>query len=323
MRQSVPLRRASLWALLCLLLAATGCRKAPIQDAALSAPVPHPARFLLTFDDGPSVLRPYNPTTVILDTLVDNAVQPRIKAAFFVQTRSPRRGGNPYGKELLRRIHGEGHVIALHSGSARGHKNHRSLPPAELDQSLIDGSADIHSLSGHDPTLVRPPYWSFDARTQAAYQDHGLEMLLTDISARDGKTWGYHISLRRRSHFRARLAGVRQSIIEGRLPVVAGVVPVVVTFHDTNDYTARHMEEYLRILVEEARRVGLALAPEPFYDDGPTIERIARLRARTGVYAAERWTSINVKGALELSAEAGSPAQQVSPAPPGYHPWRH
>ncbi len=187
-------------ALLCLLLAATGCRKAPIQDASASASalVPHPARFLLTFDDGPSVRRPYNPTTAILDTLVDNSVQPRIKAAFFVQTRSPRRGGNPYGKELLRRIHDEGHVIALHSGSARGHKNHRRLPPAELEQSLIDGSADIHGLSGHDPTLVRPPYWAFDARTQAAYQDHGLEMLLTDISARDGKTWGWHISLRRR-----------------------------------------------------------------------------------------------------------------------------
>ena len=40
--------------------------------------------------------------------------------------------------------------------------------------------------------------------------DHGLEMLLTDISANDGKTWGWHISLRRRSHFRARLAEVRQ-----------------------------------------------------------------------------------------------------------------
>ena len=120
MRQSVPLRRASMWAPLCLLLAATGCLKAPVRVAAIPADVPHPARFLLTFDDGPSVWRPYNPTTVILDTLADNAVQPRIKAAFFVQTRSPRRGGHPYGKELLQRIRDEGHVIALHSGSARG-----------------------------------------------------------------------------------------------------------------------------------------------------------------------------------------------------------
>jgi hypothetical protein len=112
-------------------------------------------------------------------------------------------------------------------------------------------------------------------------------MLLTDINARDGKIWGWHISLRRRSHFRAKLAEVRRAIEEDRLPVVDGVVPVVVTFHDTNDFTSSHMEEYLRIIVEESRRVGLPVAPEPFYNDGPTIERIARLRAEIGIYATE------------------------------------
>ncbi len=288
MRLFVLWQRFPLLASLCLFLAVSGCQNTALQDAAVSAPVPHPARFLLTFDDGPSLWQPYNPTTVILDQLADNAVQSRIKAVFFVQTRTPSGGGTPYGQEILRRIHEEGHVIALHSGSARGHKNHRYLSPAELDQSLTDGSADIRALSGHDPTLVRPPYWSFDARTQAAYHAHGLDMLLTDISARDGKIWGWHISLRRRSHFRAKLAEVRRGIEEDRLPVVDGVVPVVVTFHDTNDFTASHMEEYLRILVEESRRVGLPVAPEPFYNDGPTLERVARLRAEIGVYAAER-----------------------------------
>lgn len=288
MRLFVPWQRFAMLASICLFLAVSGCENTAVRDAAVSATVPFPARFLLTFDDGPSLWQPYNPTTAILDQLADNAVQPRIKAVFFVQTRSPSGGGTPYGQEILRRIRDEGHVIALHSGSARGHKNHRYLSPAELGQSLIDGSADIRALSGHDPTLVRPPYWSFDARTEAAYHAHGLDMLLTDISARDGKIWGWHISLRRRSHFRAKLAEVRSGIEEGRLPVVDGVVPVVVTFHDTNDFTASHMEEYLGILVEESRRVGLPLAPEPFYNDGPTIERIARLRAEIGVYAAER-----------------------------------
>jgi peptidoglycan/xylan/chitin deacetylase (PgdA/CDA1 family) len=288
MRLFVPLQRFPILASMCLFLAVSGCQNTAVQDTAVSAPVPHPARFLLTFDDGPSLRQRYNPTTVILDQLADNAVQPRIKAVFFVQTRTPSGGGTPYGQEILRRIRDEGHVIALHSGSARGHKNHRYLSPAELDQSLTDGSADIRALSGHDPTLVRPPYWSFDARTQAAYHAHGLDMLLTDISARDGKIWGWHVSLRRRSHFRAKLAEVRRDIEEGWLPVADGVVPVVVTFHDTNDFTASHMEEYLVILVEESRRVGLPVAPEPFYNDGPTIERVARLRAEIGVYAAER-----------------------------------
>jgi peptidoglycan/xylan/chitin deacetylase (PgdA/CDA1 family) len=288
MRLFVPWQRFSMLASMCLVLAVSGCQNTAVQDAAAPAHVPHPARFLLTFDDGPSLWQPYNPTTATLDQLANNTVQPQIKAVFFVQTRSPSGGGTPYGQELLRRIRDEGHVIALHSGSARGHMNHRYLSPAELGQSLTDGSADIRALSGHDPTLVRPPYWSFDARTQAAYRAHGLDMLLTDISARDGKIWGWHISLRRRSHFRAKLAEVRRGIEEDRLPVVDGVVPVVVTFHDTNDFTASHMEEYLGILVEESRRVGLPVTPEPFYNDGPTIERVARLRAEIGVYAAER-----------------------------------
>ena len=70
--------------------------------------------------------------------------------------------------------------------------------------------------------------------------------------------------------------------------VVQGVVPVIVTFHDTNDFTASHMEDYLRILVEESQRVGLRLAAPAFYDDGVQAERMAVLRAQLGVYAGER-----------------------------------
>ena len=60
---------------------------------------------------------------------------------------------------------------------------------------------------------------------------------------------------------------MREKIAAGELPVVGGVIPLVVTFHDTNTYTAHHMQEYLRILTEEAANVGLVLAPKPFYDD--------------------------------------------------------
>jgi peptidoglycan/xylan/chitin deacetylase (PgdA/CDA1 family) len=247
-----------------------------------------PVRFVLTFDDGPSLWQPYNPTSAVLDQLAHNAVQPQIKAVFFVQTRSPSAGGSPLGQQLLHRVREEGHVLALHSGSVRGHKNHRLLSPAELDQSLVDGVADIRAVSGSDATLVRPPYWAYDARTQAAYRAHDLNMLLSDISARDGKVWGWHISLRRRSHFRTNLEQVRREIEADRLPVVDGAVPVVVTFHDTNDFTASHMEEYLRILIEESARVGLPLAAQPFYDDAATLERIAVLRAQLGVYVGER-----------------------------------
>jgi peptidoglycan/xylan/chitin deacetylase (PgdA/CDA1 family) len=279
------LQRWTLLAVLCAAALLAGCADLRPRDA--SSPPVRPVRFLLTFDDGPSLWRPYNPTTVVLDTLAKNSVQPQIKALFFVQTRSPSAGGSVLGQQLLQRVRDEGHVLALHSGSARGHKNHRRLPPAELDQSLRDGIADIHALWGRDPTLVRPPYWSYDARTQAAYRACGLNMLLSDISARDGKIWGWHISLRRRSHFRSSLERVRREIELDRLPVVDGVVPVVITFHDTNDFTASHMDEYLRILIEESARVGLPVARAPFYSDGANVERIAVLRAQLEVYSGE------------------------------------
>ena len=267
------------------MLALSACQSNVVQQKSVTLAGLPPIRFLLTFDDGPSLREPYNPTTEILNQLAHNSVQSPVKAVFFVQTRNSNGGGSERGRAILRRTQSGGHVLAVHSGSPRGHKNHRNLPPAELDQSLNDASEDLRAISGQAPTLVRPPNWSYDARTQAAYRAHGLAMLLTDLTARDGKIYGWTISVRRRSHLRWELEEVRRSIEQARLPMVDGVVPVVVTFHDTNSYTASHMQEYLEILVEESKRAGLALPELPFYDDAATIDRVAQLRAETGVYA--------------------------------------
>lgn len=270
--------------LLGLTLALNACSLLPPGQPAVLPPVAYPVRFVLTFDDGPSLWRPYNPTTAIVDQLAHNGVQDQIKALFFVQTRNSRGGGTEEGKALLRRSHEQGHMIELHSGSARGHVNNRWFSDQELQQSLIDGKADIRALTGRDPQLLRPPFWDYDARTYTAYQANGLGMIETDIAANDGKIWGYHISLRRRSHMNSELARIRQAVAAGRLPVVDGVVPIIVTFHDTNDYTARHLDEYLHILVEESAKVGLPLARQPFYGNGEEAERAALLRAEFGVY---------------------------------------
>ena len=260
-------------------LLTSGCVSSLIDGDKQIVPIGPPVRFLLTFDDGPSIRRPYNPTSAILDQLAANPVQPQIKALFFVQTRVHNAGGSRAGRIMLRRIHAEGHVLGLHSASPRGHENHRLLALAQLEQSLADGTADIQSLAGAALALVRPPFWSYDAATLAAYRRAGLHMLLTDISARDGKIHGWNISLRRRSHFRNALAEVRENITANKLPVVDGVIPVVVTFHDTNPFTARHMSEYLAILTEEAGRVGLMLAEQPFYGSAAEIERAALARS--------------------------------------------
>jgi peptidoglycan/xylan/chitin deacetylase (PgdA/CDA1 family) len=262
-----------------------GCAGPSLEQLRALPRDPAPVRFLLSFDDGPSTWQPYNPTRAILDTLADNPVQPGIKAVFFLQTRDSRAGGSEAGRALMRREQAAGHVLAVHSGTPRGHVDHCLLPDPELERSLSDAKADIAAIAGRPPDLVRPPFWNYDSRTLAAYRKGGLRMLLTDVSANDGVIYFWNISLRRRSHLRNALAEARERIARGALPVVDGVIPLVVTFHDTNTFTARHMEEYLRLLTAEAVEVGLVLAPKPFYDDRAAIERAARARAQ-GRYQA-------------------------------------
>jgi len=108
-----------------------------------------------------------------------------------------------------------------------------------------------------------------------------LQVLLTDLSANDGKIWGFNASPRRRANMLRQLSVVRERIALGELPTVDGVIPVVVTFHDLNRYTARHAREYLQILIDSANTTGLKLAQKPFYDDKAELQRAATARTVT------------------------------------------
>ena len=74
------------------------------------------------------------------------------------------------------------------------------------------------------------------------------------------------------------MSEVRERIALGELPVVDGVIPVVVTFHDLNRYTARHTREYLQILLDSAQATGVKTAEKPFYDDTAALQRAAMAR---------------------------------------------
>lgn len=56
------------------------------------------------------------------------------------------------------------------------------------------------------------------------------------------------------------------------------MIPVVVTFHDLNRYTARHAREYLQILIDSARVTGVRTDAKPFYDDRQALTRAAMAR---------------------------------------------
>ncbi|TVT89864.1 polysaccharide deacetylase family protein [Pseudomonas sp. RGB] len=258
----------------------TGCIGAPIAltpqtEQRLQAQAP--IRFLLTFDDGPSASGYNNPSRSVVADLANNPVLPGIKAVFFLQTEASRSGGSPRGRKTMVREYAAGHVLAFHTATGF-HTNHRWLSDAELESTLSQGAADIAAITGVSPALVRPPFWNYDKRTFAAYQRHGMHVLLTDLSANDGKIWGFNGSPRRRANLYRQLSVVRERIALGELPTVDGVIPVVVTFHDINRYTARHLQEYLQILMDSARINGMKTAAEPFYTDRAVLERAALAR---------------------------------------------
>lgn len=238
-----------------------GCRTVP-------TPVPDDERicirFLLTFDDGPSIWPDPNPTLSIMNQFATNDLQPGIKGIFFVQTGHPRGGGTPQGIEMMSRLAAAGQVLGLHSTSPRGHIDHTQVSTNTLAQELAQGRKLLRKLNGDGPEFVRPPFGAMNPRTRRIYEEHALHVLMTDIRARDGVIYGYNGSLTRRGHIRRSLEDIRKAWH----PSPTGEpLPVVVGFHDVNPYTARHMTEYLHILTEEARRTGFDLPDRPFYDD--------------------------------------------------------
>lgn len=175
-----------------------------------------PIRFLLTFDDGPSASGYNNPSRSVVADLANNPVLPGIKAVFFLQTEAGRSGGSARGRKTMERELAGGHILAFHTATGF-HTNHRWLSDAELERTLAQGAADIASITGSPPLLVRPPFWNYDRRTFAAYQRHGMQVLLTDLSANDGKIWGFNASPRRRANLYRQLSVVREHIALGEL----------------------------------------------------------------------------------------------------------
>jgi peptidoglycan/xylan/chitin deacetylase (PgdA/CDA1 family) len=267
-------RITCLLTLLALLVPAATPAFSAEESVSPSLHAPAPIRFLLTFDDGPSAKETGNPTVRILDALEHNSVQTGIKAIFFTQTRAVNGGGTEVGRALLRREFEAGHVLAFHSATPR-HANHRFLSDDELEASLARGVADLTAVTGEAPKFVRPPFWSYDERTLAAYHRHGLQMILTDLSANDGKIYGINFSMTKRRNMRKMLLALRERWRAGGMPAVDGSTPIVVTFHDVNSYTAGVIEDYLQILLEVARELEMPTAAKPFYDSREALEHAA------------------------------------------------
>lgn len=251
-----------------------------IPSSLPQSPRPLPKiRFLLTFDDGPSSAITDNSTAKIIKTLAVNNVQSDIKAIFFVQSRWNEAGGSVVGEALMQRLVKEGHLLGLHSGSEQGHISHLDMTTDELTQSLIQGSEAIQKLNQQTISLLRPPYWEMNNRTLSIYQRLGFSIVLTDVSAYDGGAVIFQVSPEDSDRFFCNLLCVRQQLRQGHIRTIKGVAPIIVTFHDTNSYTAEHLESYLTSLIQAAQQAGFEIATPAFYNE--SIELFNAAKART------------------------------------------
>ena len=240
------------------------CACRMVQPTLPNNPATNPkVKFLVTFDDGPSARTGYNPTLAILDQLAVNDVQTNICAIFFIQTHHPIGMGKPHGMDVLKEISRHGQVLGIHSVSPRGHVDHTKTPTNALIAQLVDGKQLLNKVSGKEPIFIRPPNGVSNPVTRTIYRDLNLKMLMADIPAHDGVIYGVNNSPRRRSHLYNLLASVRNALVEK--PAGIEPYPIILSFHDVNPYTARHMTEYLHIIVEEAARAGLSFPDQPFY----------------------------------------------------------
>lgn len=216
-----------------------------------SKPVPAPPattgknrKFSLTFDDGPHALDPKkgkNLTKTVLDTLHKKGV----KAGFFIQTGVSYRGANRIGRELVRRMHKEGHTVGIHTG---GKKDHESHPSARKDGRLAGELSSAKKYIAKEtkvtPSLVRPPYGRSGKPEQAIYKKLRLKNLLWDI---DGDVGAKNLS-KLKMRLSTGIAAVHARGWKGTTPAHP---KIVVLYHDLRKPTANHIGD----LIDHIRKV--------------------------------------------------------------------
>jgi peptidoglycan/xylan/chitin deacetylase (PgdA/CDA1 family) len=173
---------------------ARGVRRGPSAGAAAAVGRPAVGRLLratrnfeLTFDDGPHTAelgKGKNRTEKVLDTL---KAKGSIKAGFFIQTGVSYRGASAVGRQLVARMHKEGHTVGIHTGGKKDHELHTEAEkPGRLEGELKSAKQYVKDVTGEEATLVRPPTGKSDNAVEATYGKVGLTNLLWDIDGDGG-----------------------------------------------------------------------------------------------------------------------------------------
>ncbi|MGW6215732.1 polysaccharide deacetylase family protein [Streptomyces sp. NPDC055109] len=126
----------------------------------------------LTFDAGPS-----EHSARLLDILKEK----KVSATFFLLGK---RHIEKY-PELVRRMAAEGHEVASHTWD---HRILTRISPKEIREELRRPDEAIERLTGHKPTLMRPPQGRTDDTVHRIAREEGLAEVLWSVTAKDYQT---------------------------------------------------------------------------------------------------------------------------------------
>ncbi len=126
----------------------------------------------LTFDAGPSENSP---------RLLDILKEKQVPATFFLLGK---RHIDRY-PELVRRMADEGHEVAGHTWT---HKILTDAEPDGIRRELERPNEEIARLTGHRPTLMRPPQGRTDDTVHGICKELGLAEVLWTVTAKDYQT---------------------------------------------------------------------------------------------------------------------------------------
>ncbi|MFF3947461.1 polysaccharide deacetylase family protein [Streptomyces sp. NPDC001902] len=126
----------------------------------------------LTFDGGPGATTP---------KLLDILAEKKVRATFFVQGK----GHTDTYPQTLRRMARNGHEIGNHTWS---HKVLTELDARQVSDELTPVQNDVRRITGHAPTLMRPPQGRTDDDVSAVMRELGLAQVLWSVTAKDYAT---------------------------------------------------------------------------------------------------------------------------------------
>jgi peptidoglycan/xylan/chitin deacetylase (PgdA/CDA1 family) len=230
-------------------------------------------RILLTFDDGPhaGALNGDNRTEKVMAALRSKD----ITAVFFIQTHVPYRLPSPNGYRIACRMHAEGHVLAIHTGSFADHRCHKwrcTQPPDVagttngLDSDMLRARAAIKAIVGIEPKFVRATFGYTNADCMQVYSRNKLKHVYWDIISGDD------------------LKGASRTSVQTQLAIettrlASGACELIYLLHDINQVTSERLIDFIETIEASVHMTGHTPV---FISDANEAEIIMERRSMEG-----------------------------------------